>query len=106
MSFSMKKTAALAAVLALSAVPALAAPPSDPGTSNVPANPGTTHKPTTTPTTPLTPGPDASAAAKGKAYGKYCQGESKKHVKGEKGTPFSRCVSAAAKLKAAQAPAS
>jgi len=27
-----------------------------------------------------------------KAYGKYCQGESKKHVKGEKGTAFSRCV--------------
>ena len=24
---------------------------------------------------------------------------SKKHVKGEKGTPFSRCVNAAAKLK-------
>jgi hypothetical protein len=28
----------------------------------------------------------------GKAYGFYCQGESKKHVKGEKGTAFSRCV--------------
>jgi hypothetical protein len=27
-----------------------------------------------------------------KAYGKYCKGESKKHVKGEKGTAFSRCV--------------
>lgn len=27
-----------------------------------------------------------------KAYGKYCQGESKKHVAGEKGTAFSRCV--------------
>lgn len=27
-----------------------------------------------------------------KAYGKYCQGESKKHVRGEKGTAFSRCV--------------
>ena len=27
-----------------------------------------------------------------KAYGKYCQGESKEHVKGEKGTAFSRCV--------------
>ncbi len=31
-----------------------------------------------------------------KAYGKYCQGESKKHVKGEKGTAFSRCVKTAA----------
>jgi hypothetical protein len=28
----------------------------------------------------------------GQAYGKYCQGESKKHVNGEKGTAFSRCV--------------
>jgi hypothetical protein len=27
-----------------------------------------------------------------KAYGKYCQGESKEHVKGEKGTAFSQCV--------------
>lgn len=27
-----------------------------------------------------------------KAYGKYCRGESKKHVEGEKGTAFSRCV--------------
>jgi hypothetical protein len=34
-----------------------------------------------------------------KAYGKYCQGESKKHVKGEKGTEFSRCVTAVAKLR-------
>jgi hypothetical protein len=33
-----------------------------------------------------------------KAYGKYCQGESKKHVAGEKGTPFSQCVTAMAKL--------
>jgi hypothetical protein len=28
-----------------------------------------------------------------------CKGMSKKHVKGEKGTPFSRCVVAAAQLK-------
>ncbi len=45
-----------------------------------------------------TPGPGASLPAKAKAYGKYCQAESKKHVKGEKGTPFSRCVTAMAKL--------
>jgi hypothetical protein len=42
-----------------------------------------------------TPSPPPQA----KAYGKYCQGESKKHVKGEKGTAFSRCVKAAAKLR-------
>ena len=40
--------------------------------------------------------PDTAGNGKGKAkaYGKYCQGESKKHVKGEKGTAFSRCVKA------------
>ena len=36
-------------------------------------------------------------APKGKAYGYYCRGESKKHVKGEKGTAFSRCVKAMAR---------
>jgi hypothetical protein len=33
-----------------------------------------------------------------KAYGYYCRNESKKHVAGEKGTPFSRCVTAMAKV--------
>jgi hypothetical protein len=36
-------------------------------------------------------------APKGKAYGYYCKGQSKKHVKGEKGTAFSRCVKALAR---------
>ena len=35
---------------------------------------------------------------KGHAYGKLCQGQSKKHVKGQKGTPFSQCVRAMAKI--------
>jgi hypothetical protein len=35
--------------------------------------------------------------AKVKAYGKYCKTQSKKRVKGEKGTPFSQCVRAMAK---------
>lgn len=34
---------------------------------------------------------------KGKAYGYHCKGQSKKHVKGEKGTAFSRCVKAMAR---------
>lgn len=33
----------------------------------------------------------------GKAHGVFCKGFSKKHVKGQKGTPFSRCVKAMAK---------
>jgi len=47
--------------------------------------------PTYAPSEP-TPGPKAGLPEKAKAYGRYCQGESKKHVKGEKGTAFSRCV--------------
>lgn len=35
---------------------------------------------------------------KAKAYGHYCQNQSKKHVAGQKGTPFSQCVTAMAKL--------
>ncbi|HEY5189448.1 MAG TPA: hypothetical protein VII87_10470 [Solirubrobacteraceae bacterium] len=33
------------------------------------------------------------------AYGKDCQSESKKHVAGQKGTPFSECVVAGNKLR-------
>jgi hypothetical protein len=44
-----------------------------------------------------TPGPKAPLPEKAKAYGIYCRGFSKKHVTGEKGTPFSRCVTAMAK---------
>lgn len=47
-----------------------------------------------------------SQSAKGKAYGKYCKAESKQHVKGEKGTPFSRCVNAAAKAANGESPKS
>jgi hypothetical protein len=32
-----------------------------------------------------------------KAYGFYCQSQSKKHIAGQKGTPFSQCVTAMAK---------
>ncbi len=46
---------------------------------------------TYTPSEP-TPGPKAGLPAKAKAYGRYCQGKSKKHVEGENGTEFSRCV--------------
>ena len=94
------KTAALATTLALSAVPALALPPqvpSNPGTAHIPDNAGTQHAPTD-PGAPARPGPDVSASSKAKAYGTYCKAESKKHVKGEKGTPFSKCVVAGAKL--------
>ena len=44
------------------------------------------------------PGPGASLPAKAKAYGSYCQNQSKRHVAGRSGTPFSQCVTAMAKL--------
>ncbi len=60
---------------------------------------GTTHL--ATPANPgnPTPGPKAGLPAQAKAYGRYCneQNASKKHVKGEQGTEFSRCVKAMAK---------
>lgn len=83
------KAAIIAGALALSASPALAAgPPS----STPPSNSGTAHAPTTT------PGPGATLPAKAKAYGSYCKAESKQHVEGVHGTPFSACVTAMAKL--------
>jgi hypothetical protein len=53
---------------------------------------------TQTPAAETPPGPSASAETKAKAYGKHCQGQSKKHVSGQKGTPFSQCVTAMAKV--------
>jgi hypothetical protein len=44
------------------------------------------------------PGPKAGLPAKAKAYGRYCKDQSKKHEEGEKGTAFSQCVTAMAKL--------
>jgi hypothetical protein len=45
-------------------------------------------------------GPSSASgpAAHGKAYGFYCQNQSKAHVAGQKGTPFSQCVTAMARL--------
>jgi hypothetical protein len=125
---SITRSIAVVATAALLAMPAAAlavGPPSDPGNGHKPAgtptaptspatehptqttNPGTSH-PTAdanpgTGATSSTPGPDAPATTKAKAYGKLCRGETKKHVKGEKGTAFSRCVTAMAKLASGQA---
>jgi hypothetical protein len=57
---------------------------------------GSGHGPEYTPAEP-TPGPKAGLPEKAKAYGRYCQGKSKEHVKGKQGTEFSRCVTAMAK---------
>jgi hypothetical protein len=60
------------------------------GKGGKPVSPGHLHS--------ATPGPNASMPAKARAYGKDCQAESKKHIAGQKGTPFSQCVTAMAKL--------
>jgi hypothetical protein len=107
------KFAVLTATMALSVAPAFAlasgsgdhptgqpettpvGPPSTtpvgPPATTPPTNQGTEHKPST-------PGPKASLPAKAKAYGKYCQGQSKTHVAGTPGTPFSKCVTNLARL--------
>lgn len=82
------KTAVLVGTLALVLAPSAALAG---GVEYAPAPPDhPTH-----PTHP-TPGPKAPLPEKAKAYGVYCRGFSKKHVKGEAGTPFSRCVTAMA----------
>jgi hypothetical protein len=85
------KIAVVLGALALATAPAMAL-----------ANPPATHGqgngngPHYTPS-PGTPGPSAGLPEKAKAYGVYCQDQSKKHVAGVAGTPFSQCVNAMAK---------
>jgi hypothetical protein len=76
-------TLVLAPSAAMAQVEYAPAPPDHPTHPTHPAHP--------------TPGPKAPMPKKAKAYGVYCPGFSKKHVAGEKGTPFSRCVTAMAK---------
>lgn len=76
-------TLGITAALALAPTAALASTPSHGHSSTSPGH----TKQTTPPTTSNT-----------HAFGKFCQGESKTHVKGQKGTPFSQCVTAMAKL--------
>ncbi len=81
------KIAVVFGALALAVAPAsaLATQPESPGSNGKGHAPGST------------PGPKASLPAKAKAYGSYCKDQSRKHVEGEKGTPFSQCVTAMAK---------
>jgi hypothetical protein len=84
------KLAIVIGVLALSASPAALAMGKPDGVPPHGKGKGS-GGPTYTPSEP-TPGPKEGLPAKAKAYGRYCKGESKEHVKGEKGTAFSRCV--------------
>src|SRR3954449_13123835 len=85
--------------LALLVGPGLAAGDPPPGSPSGDHSQAGSHPAVTqTPTAENPPGPSASADTKAKAYGKHCQGQSKKHVAGQKGTPFSQCVTAMAKV--------
>ena len=86
--------ATTAATAALLVVPGLAAGDPPVGSPSGDHSAAGSHPAKDTPTPP----PSASAGAKAKAYGKHCVSESKKHVDGLKGTPFSQCVTAMAKL--------
>lgn len=81
MKMRMMLTMALA-VFSLALVPAMAAAD------------GPDYQPEGPKYQPEHPPKGPKSAPKGKAYGYYCRGESKKHVKGEQGTAFSRCVRA------------
>jgi hypothetical protein len=81
---------AAAGVVLVTAGVAVAATTGNPGHGNQ----GSTQS---TGTTTTTPG-GKSVPSNAKAYGAYCQNQSKKHVAGQKGTPFSQCVTAMAKL--------
>ncbi|MDQ3646972.1 MAG: hypothetical protein M3433_00010 [Actinomycetota bacterium] len=92
------KTAALAVGLAMMATPALAVgPPDNPGSQRPAGTPTGTDNPGGE-RRPATPGPKAGLPAKARAYGRYCNTQSRKRVEGEQGTPFSKCVTAMAKL--------
>jgi hypothetical protein len=85
------KIAVVLGALVLATVPAMAL--AAPSTTGAEHGKGPKYQPEK----PETPGPGASLPEKAKAYGAYCKNESRKHVKGEQGTPFSRCVNALAK---------
>jgi hypothetical protein len=99
---STTRSIAVLVVAVLLAVPSAAiavGKPPVPGNGHKPAGTPAPSKDTSPSSTPNagTPGPDARPGVKAKAYGRLCQGESKKHVAGQKGTPFSQCVTAMAK---------
>jgi hypothetical protein len=85
-----KLTAVTAAITLGLATAALASSPGTHGRSQSAPGHNRTQQTSSTPTTGTSSTP--SPSNNGKAYGRLCQSESKKHVAGQKGTPFSNCV--------------
>jgi hypothetical protein len=96
MRISAKLTAATAALTLGIASAALASGPGTPHGRSGSAPGHNRTKPTTSTSTTTSTGTAPNSNAK--AYGRLCQGESKKHVAGQKGTPFSKCVTDLAHL--------
>jgi hypothetical protein len=89
MKFPAKLTAATAAMTLGIASAALA---SGPGTTHGRSGSAPGHNKTASTTTTTTTTTGTAPNANAKAYGRLCQGMSKKHVAGQKGTLFSKCV--------------
>jgi hypothetical protein len=90
-----KKHAGLLVAVAALAIPAASLAAGQPGgPSNHGKQNAASHKPNSS-----QKGKSGSHPTQAKSPGWYCQGESKKHTAhGDKGTPFSQCVTAMAKL--------
>lgn len=91
------KAALLASGLVLAVSPAVALASGSPSNPGAPDNQGT-QTAAASKSESGQPGPGASLPAKARAYGRYCQDQSKTHIARQKGTPFSQCVTAMAKL--------
>lgn len=89
--------AAALAVLALALVPAMGTADGPDYQPEKPPNYQPEKPPKYHPDKPQNPPKGPKGEPKGKAYGYHCRGQSKKHVKGQKGTAFSRCVKALAR---------
>ena len=101
MRYPVKLTAATAAMTLGLASAALASGPGTHGRSqNAPGHNRPQQSTSTGTDTGTTTGTSTSPSLShnGKAYGRLCQGESKKHTAGQKGTPFSQCVTDMAHL--------
>ena len=72
----------------------------DPGHHN--GNGSTSTSTSNSSTTTSTSTAASTVPSQAKAYGYYCQNQSKTHVDGQKGTPFSQCVTAMAHLASGQ----
>ena len=96
------KAGLLASGLVLIVSPTVAFASGTPSNPGAPTNQGTLTAAANKPNNSGEPGPGASLPAKAKAFGRFCENQSKTRVSGQKGTPFSQCVTAMAHLASGQ----